>query len=633
MTRQIVTKDNCKYGTLSFYDDDKWIGRSLALYGEYSEYEVEVFKKCLRPGGVALELGANIGSLTVPMAKIVGETGKVYAFEPGFDTIRLLRKNVEQNDLSDIVEIIPMAASDKSEILPIVYNPNPNYPKVTIDGDNPHTRGNKPDAYIQAITVDSLNIRRLDFAKIDVDGCEQFAIEGMRETIMRCRPFIFIENEIPDKAEKLTSTLIDMGYRAYWYRPPLYSFTNYAGELHNIFPGTVALMQIYVPEELDHEVKGCDEVSDIRLADPNDPDVFNREIVRYERISQRFPDNLGVKLIVAHYLNLMGRNEESAAKIKEILAVDPDHVPTLAIEGLHMLQAGNYKEGWQRYELRYKQKNTAHFGGNRDHRDIPQWDGQPTDEPILIWAEQGFGDTIMFSRFYKYVRDLCPNAILEVQPHVYELLETSGIAKPGTLFRQDRALPFLKVEFKAQCSLPSLPAALHDDGSMIEVRHRTTLEIQNAYLFADAALTSKWRAIVGDRKIGVCSQGSPRSERPYTRDLPVEFLPPLGLKFGPFFSLNDEGQFESYAATAAAIMALDLVITVDTSIAHLAGALGKEVWLLLAFDPDFRWGLTGTTTPWYPSMRIFRQPKLRDWPSVMTEVENELKQRQLRIAA
>src|SRR4051812_8962914 len=130
MTRQIVTKDNCKYGTLSFYDDDKWIGRSLALYGEYSEYEVEVFKKCLRPGGVALELGANIGSLTVPMAKIVGETGKVYAFEPGFDTIRLLRKNVEQNGLSDIVEIIPMAASDKSEILPIVYNPNPNYPKV-----------------------------------------------------------------------------------------------------------------------------------------------------------------------------------------------------------------------------------------------------------------------------------------------------------------------------------------------------------------------------------------------------------------------------------------------------------------------------------------------------------------------
>jgi hypothetical protein len=298
-----------------------------------------------------------------------------------------------------------------------------------------------------------------------------------------------------------------------------------------------------------------------------------------------------------------------------------------------MLQAGNYKDGWQRYELRYQQKNTAHFGGDKKHRDIPQWDGKPTDEPLLIWAEQGFGDTIMFSRFYKYVLDFCPNAILEVQPHVFELIETSKIAKPGTLYRQDRELPWAQSEFIAQCSLPSLPAALNDDGSMIPIRHRLTLEIQDAYLFADAGLSSKWRGIVGDRKIGICTEGSPRSERPYTRDLPVEFIPPLGLKYGPFFSLNDEGQFESYAATAAAISALDLVITVDTSVAHLAGALGKEVWLLLAFDADFRWGRTGTTTPWYNSMRIFRQPKLRDWPSVIAEVEKALEQRQLQKAA
>lgn len=620
-SRQIKTNPNCKHGVLSYYADDKWIGRSLELYGEYSEYEVAVFQKCLKPGGVALELGANIGSLTVPMAKIVGETGKVIAFEPGEDTLHLLRLNVIQNGLEDIVTIIPKGASDAPGTAPIVYNPNPNYPKVEI-GDNPHTRGSAIDGWIDLITVDSLNLERLDFAKIDVDGCEQFAIEGMRETIMRCRPFIFIENEIPEKAEKLTSTLIDMGYRAYWYRPPLYSFTNHAGELHNIFPGIVAIMQIYVPEELDHEVKGCDEVSDIRLADPNDPDVFNREIVRYTRISERFPENVNVKLIVAHYLNLMGRNEESAGKIKEILAQEPDHTPTLAIEGLHMLQAGNYKEGWQRYELRYQQKNTAHFGGNRKHRDIPQWNGEPTDDVVLIWAEQGFGDTIMFCRYFNYVLERAPNAILEVQPHLYELIETSDFVPPGALYRQDRELP---LGIASQCSLPSLPAHLGDDGSMIPV--------EGAYLFADPALTAKWQGIVGDRKIGVCANGSPRSERPYTRDLPVEFLPPLGLDFGPFFSLNDDGQFESYAATAAAISALDLVITVDTSVAHLAGALGKETWLLLAFDPDFRWGLKGSTTPWYSSMRIFRQPSFRDWKTVMANVRIELEKRKLKKVA
>ena len=95
---------------------------------------------------------------------------------------------------------------------------------------------------------------------------------------------------------------------------------------------------------------------------------------------------------------------------------------------------------------------------------------------------------------------------------------------------------------------------------------------------------------------------------------------PLVRKYGPVFPLDQEGQFESFAMTAAAIKALDLVITVDTSIAHLAGALGVPTWLLLIFDPDFRWGLESERTIWYPSIRIFRQPKFRDWASVIDEV-------------
>jgi FkbM family methyltransferase len=618
-SRTTTTKTDCKYGTLTFYDDDMWIGRSLALYGEYSDYEVEVFKKCLRPGFIALELGANIGSLTVPMAQLVGPTGKVIAFEPGFDTLKLLRKNVEQNGLGDIVEILPFAASDKHETLPIMYNPNPNYPKVEL-GDNPHTKGVEPDAYIQAITVDSLNLPRLDFAKIDVDGCEQFALEGMKDTIARCRPIIFIENEIIDKSEKLTATIIEHGYRGYWYRPPLFRFENHAGVLRNIFPGTVALMQIYIPEEMDLEVKGCDEVADIRTADPDDTRIFIREIERYQRLSARWPDDLNIRLIAAHYMNLMQWIPESKALIAENLRRDPNHIQSLAIEGLHMLQAGNYKEGWQRYELRYQQPNPKQFGGHRKPRHLTQWDGQPTDEPLLIWSEQGFGDTAMFIRYYKYVMERAPNAILEVQPEMYELVEQSRIAKPGTLYRLGRELPDL---YGKQCSLPSLPAALQDDGSMIPV--------DGPYLFADPIMTQKWQEIIGDRLIGVCWEGSKRSERPYTRDLPVSYLRELDLSFGPFFSLTDEGQFESFASTAAAIMALDLVITVDTSVAHVAGALGKDVWLLLAYDPDFRWGLTGNLTPWYPTMRIFRQPSVRNWRYVIEEVRSALEVRRRRI--
>jgi ADP-heptose:LPS heptosyltransferase len=104
-------------------------------------------------------------------------------------------------------------------------------------------------------------------------------------------------------------------------------------------------------------------------------------------------------------------------------------------------------------------------------------------------------------------------------------------------------------------------------------------------------------------------------------------LAPLGLRFGPFFSLTQHGQFESFADTAAAISTLDLVITVDTSIAHLAGAMGAPTWLLLSFDPDWRWGLRGSKTIWYPSMTIFRQPRLRDWQSVLDEVAAALETR------
>jgi ADP-heptose:LPS heptosyltransferase len=117
------------------------------------------------------------------------------------------------------------------------------------------------------------------------------------------------------------------------------------------------------------------------------------------------------------------------------------------------------------------------------------------------------------------------------------------------------------------------------------------------------------------------------SERPYTRDIPSELIAPFVKEHGPFFSLEHSGQFESFATTAGAIMALDLIITVDTSIAHLAGALGKPVWLLLSWDPDWRWGLTGETSIWYPTMRIFRQPKFRDWKSVIANVSAALEER------
>src|SRR5262249_570498 len=145
------------------------------------------------------------------------------------------------------------------------------------------------------------------------------------------------------------------------------------------------------------------------------------------------------------------------------------------------------------------------------------------------------------------------------------------------------------------CSLPSLPCLFHAGKEMIEM--------ETPYLVADASLAAKWRERhIG--RIGICSVGSPKSERPYTRDIPDALLDPLWERCAPFVQLVQQGQFESFADTAAAISALDLVITVDTSVAHLAGAMGVPAWLLLSFDPDWRWGFLGCETIWYPSIRI-----------------------------
>jgi hypothetical protein len=300
------------------------------------------------------------------------------------------------------------------------------------------------------------------------------------------------------------------------------------------------------------------------------------------------------------------------------------------------LQDGKYdKEGWAGYEIRHKQTNRHQFGGDRvfpEH--VKRWDGTQTNEPLVIWTEQGFGDNIMFARFMHDVWDRAPNAFFECRPELYELFEYSQVAPYKRLFRLGRRLP----EYTLQLPLASVPWAIGATPDMIT-------RVAAGYLMVDPMLVKNWNGKGNVRlgqtpmgplqgaRIGLCHKGSANSERPYTRDVPKDVLYPLVRKYGPTYPLEFHNQFESFFMTAGAIMALDLVITVDTSIAHLAGALGKPTWLLLSYDPDFRWGLSGSETIWYESVRIFRQPKFRDWTSVIDEVMAELEKHQAHAAS
>jgi hypothetical protein len=333
--------------------------------------------------------------------------------------------------------------------------------------------------------------------------------------------------------------------------------------------------------------------------------------------------------MAAHYANLMQHRDLAHELIDDNLARDPGHQPTRALLGLMTLQDGVYnRESWEGYEIRHRQPNRHQFGGDRTFPEgIGRWDGTPTDEPLLIWSEQGFGDNIMFVRFWEHVLERAPNAILECRPELYELFEQSGLGLnnrfQNSLYRLGRTLP----PYNLHLPLPSVPWALGATREMIAA---------GPYLEADPALVANWKGEglvrIGQTpegplhgaRVGLCHKGSSGSERPYTRDVPREPLMPLVRKYGPVFPLDHQGQFDSFAMTAAAIKALDLVITVDTSIAHLAGALGVPTWLLLSWDPDFRWGLEGSKTIWYPNVRIFRQPSFRDWRSVIDDVMGEL---------
>lgn len=588
---------HAKHGRFKFFTRDEWIGRSLFTLGEWSEDEVSAFQKILQKNDIALDVGANIGAFTVPMSRLCKT---VYAFEPHPDTCALLRENLEVNGC-DNVKVINAAASDKegTAFMPPVDG------MLNPAGFSVSEKGGSEDVAIKTVTIDSLKLERLDFLKCDAEGHELQVLKGAKETIKKFRPILYLENDRSDKSVDLVAYVIgELQYRCYWHRIPLFNPKNFKGETVNIYGDTISLMILCVPEEKPEiKVARLDEVADIRMDDA----TYKREIERYERILARTPDDLDTRVIVAHYYNLMQQGDKAFALLEENLKIDPDHFGTLAIRGLLRLQRKQWEQGWQDYELRYRKENSQLFG-NRPHYS-PHWDGQPTDKRLLIWCEQGFGDSIMYARFMTDVLKIAPNAFLEIQPQLFELFEQSNISPMG-LYRKGRTLP----EYDLHCSLPSLPATLRLGGD---------LRRPVPYLFPEKRMQQSWHERTAFPKIGLCYKGNMRSERCYSRDIEYKMFDAIIRKY-PVLSLLDQGQWESYADTAAAISELELVITVDTSIAHLAGAMGKRTWLLLSFDPDFRWGLDSEECVWYPTMKIFRQPNLFDWQSVIDRICTEV---------
>ncbi|NUB09459.1 tetratricopeptide repeat protein [Azospirillum sp. Vi22] len=340
---------------------------------------------------------------------------------------------------------------------------------------------------------------------------------------------------------------------------------------------------------------------------------------RAERLRPGHPDtalNRGVVLRDAR------RFAESDACLDALLASRPDHADAHLARAVSRLVRGDLRAGWEEFEWRPRRLPA------------PPWAGEPLDgRRILLHAEQGFGDTIQFARYAPLVTRAGGRVILDVHPLQFRLLRSLG-PEIQVLVRGPAPAPH-----DLHCPLMSLPRAFGTD--------LTSIPAPPAYLAAEADEVARWGRRIAEietgkgsgPRVGLVWAGNPNHRNDRNRSIPVERLAPLldtpGLRL---FSLQTgdakaarpaalpdlTAGIRDFADSAAILANLDLVIAVDTATIHLAGALGVPAWLLLPYAPDWRWLLDRADSPWYPSLRLFRQPRPGDWDSVLGAVATDL---------
>ncbi|HUW80587.1 MAG TPA: tetratricopeptide repeat protein, partial [Acidocella sp.] len=317
---------------------------------------------------------------------------------------------------------------------------------------------------------------------------------------------------------------------------------------------------------------------------------------------------------------------EALALLELAVAIAPGNPEIGHHRALLLLLLGRMEEGWAAYEVRFQTKQ-----GRPDQRGftVPQWRGEAcAGRTILLHAEQGFGDTLQFVRYAIQVVAGDGRVVLEVQAPLVELLRHS--LPDLTVVPRGSALP----AFDLHCPLLSLPAVCGTAAAP-------------PYLAASADAVARWQAYLPQGRkprVGVVWAGNARHIDDRRRSLPFKALAPLwdlediewvSLQVGPSAAatyglppvLRDlSPALTDFAETAAALGQLDLVITVDSAVAHLAGACGVPAWVMLPFTPDWRWLRTGDTTGWYPSLRLFRQDARRTWPVVVEAVALALRE-------
>lgn len=370
-----------------------------------------------------------------------------------------------------------------------------------------------------------------------------------------------------------------------------------------------------------------------------DQDRFGEAMEHLHEALRLKPDYAEAHTNLGNAFRDQNRYEEAQSCYTRALQIQPEYADAHWNRALAWLMAGNYEQGWLEYEWRFRCK----FFPPRPFSQ-PAWQGEPLEgRTILLYGEQGLGDTLQMIRYARLVKQRGGKVIVECQPQLVGLL--AGCAGIDVLVPQGSQLP----AYDVRASLMSMPAIFKTT--------RESVPNETPYLFSDGRLIDHWhRELAGQQgfRIGVVWQGNPQFREDRFRSFPLAKLAPLARLPGvQLFSLQKGYGLDQLEAlqkgdgadgisivelgsrldnvtgpfmdTAAVIENLDLVIAPNTGLAHLAGALGAPVWVAISAFPEWRWITGENDTPWYPTMRLFRQSKLGDWDDVFAQMADALR--------
>jgi hypothetical protein len=357
---------------------------------------------------------------------------------------------------------------------------------------------------------------------------------------------------------------------------------------------------------------------------------YEEALISYKRSLVLRPDYIEALVNLGNLQSDLNRHNEALASYAKVHEIKPNHAEAHWGESISNLKLGNFTSGFAKYEWRWQNKKLNPQSQNFTK---PVWLGKESliGKTIYLYAEQGLGDSIQFCRYAKFVSAQSATVVLGIQPPLKILL--SNLQGIDRIVTSGDPLP----NFDYHCPLMSLPLAF---GTNMD-----SIPVDIPYLSSEPAKVAVWKLRLKETtkaQVGLVWSGSTGHANDHNRSIPLAKILKLITGEFQFFSLQKEvlqtdyealqqanlqhfgDQLHDFTDTAALIELMDLVISVDTSVAHLAGAMGKPVWLLLPFNADWRWLLDRDDSPWYPTMRLFRQNAPGDWDGVLERVKNEL---------